>query len=180
MLRLDLSEEPGQEFIYKSGENALLGLILSRAIKPKSITSYTQERLWDPLGMEYDGAWNLDDEGGLEKTWCCLSAAARDFAKLGRLYLQEGVWKGEQVIPADWVAQSTRIDTSNGSAWNYQYQWWLVSENGGDFMAMGHLGQFVYVNPAEEVIIVRLGTSRGGFSRGEWQASLAALASQIK
>jgi len=176
LLRLDLAQEPGQGFSYKSGENALLGLILSRAIAPKTITAYTQERLWEPLGMEYDGAWNLDSENGLEKTWCCLSATARDYAKLGRLYLHGGDWNGEQIIPADWVEQSTMVDTGEGSVWNYQYQWWLVSETGGDFTTMGHLGQFVYVNPAENVIIVRLGTSRGGLDWDEWLAVLAALA----
>jgi CubicO group peptidase (beta-lactamase class C family) len=179
LLRLDSAESPGQTFAYKSGENALLGLILSRALAPQTITDYTQARLWEPLGMEYDGAWNLDHPDGLEKTWCCLSATARDYAKLGRLYLNEGDWSGEEVVSADWVRQSTRIDTSDGSAWNYQHQWWLVSEDGGDFTAMGHLGQFVYVNTIEDVVIVRLGTSRGGLEWDQWQAVLAALAEEI-
>ncbi len=185
LLHLDLAQEPGREFSYKTGENALLGLILSRALAPKTITEYTQARLWEPLGMEHNGAWNLDhaDDAdiadgtvGLEKTWCCLSATARDYAKLGRLYLNEGNWNGAQFIPVDWVTQSTKIDTDDGSVWNYQYQWWLVSEEGGDFTAMGHLGQFVYVNPQENLIIVRLGTSRGGLEWDEWKAALAFLA----
>ncbi len=180
LLRLDLADEPGQEFSYKSGENGLLGLILSRAIAPQTITEYTQARLWQPLGMEQGGAWNLDSENGLEKTWCCLSATARDYAKLGRLMLHNGSWNGEQLIPADWVAQSTQIDTDDGSVWNYQYQWWLVTEDGGDFTALGHQGQFVYVNPAKNIIIVRLGTSRGGLEWDEWKAVLADLAVQVE
>ena len=126
LLRLRLDKEPGQEFRYKSGENALLGLILSRTIAPQTITAYTQARLWEPLGMEYDGAWNLDSEDGLEKTWCCLSATARDYAKLGRLMLHEGEWNLCQIIPAAWVQESTQLDVSDGSVWNYQYQWWLA------------------------------------------------------
>ena len=180
LLRLDLAQEAGQEFSYKSGENALLGLILSRVLAPTTVTAYTQERLWEPLGMEHDGAWNLDSEDGLEKTWCCLSATARDYAKLGRLYLHEGSWNGEQLVPAEWVAQSTAVDTSEGSVWNYQHQWWLVSETVGDFVAMGHLGQFVYVNPAEEVVIVRLGTSRGGLEWDEWKDLLATIAEEVE
>ena len=176
LLRLRLAAEPGQEFSYKSGENALLGLILSRAIAPQTITAYTQARLWQPLGMEYAGAWNLDSEDGLEKTWCCLSATARDYAKLGRLMLHNGNWQGEQILPADWVAQSTQVDTTRGSVWNYQDQWWLVTEGAGDFTALGHLGQFVYVNPAEDVIVVRLGNSRGGLEWDEWKTILASIA----
>lgn len=180
LLRLDLAIEPGQEFSYKSGENALLGLILSRAIAPQTITDYTQARLWQPLGMEHDGAWNLDSEDGLEKTWCCLSATARDYAKLGRLMLHKGNWNGEQIIPAEWVTQSTKLDASDGSVWNYQYQWWLVSEDGGDFTALGHLGQFVYVNSAQDVIIVRLGNSRGGLEWDEWKVVLASIAERVE
>ncbi len=54
---------------------------------------------------------------------CCLSATARDYAKLGHLILHSGNWQGEQILPEDWVAQSTKVDTANGSVWNYQYQW---------------------------------------------------------
>ena len=157
LLRLDLAIEPGHEYSYKTGDNALLGLILSRALGELTITQYTQERVWEPLGMEYDGTWNLDHSDGLEKTWCCLSATARDYAKLGSLYLNNGNWNGEQIIPADWVRDSTQIDTSEGSVWNYQYQWWLVAEGEGDFTAMGHLGQFIYVNTSRTLVVVRLG-----------------------
>jgi hypothetical protein len=64
--------------------------------------------------------------------------------------------KVTQLVPAEWVERSTRVDTSNGSAARYQYQWWLPSPE-GDFMAQGILGQFVYVDPARELVIVRLG-----------------------
>ncbi len=179
LLQLDLAGKPGETFAYKSGENALLGLVLSRALAPQTITAYTQERLWEPLGMEYDGSWNLDSPDGLEKTWCCLSATARDYAKLGRLYSNQGNWNGERLLSAEWITQSTQKDTSDGSAWNYQYQWWLVSENGGDFTAMGHLGQFVYVNPDADVIIVRLGNSRGGLEWDQWLTIFAELTAAI-
>ena len=180
LLKLDLAGKPGERFAYKSGENALLGLVLSRALAPQTITAYTQDKLWEPLGMEFDGSWNLDSPDGLEKTWCCLSATARDYAKLGRLYLNQGNWNGDQLVSTEWVTQSTKIDMSDGSARNYQYQWWLVSEDGGDFTAMGHLGQFVYVNPSADVIIVRLGNSRGGLEWDQWLTILADLTRAIE
>ncbi len=86
-----------------------------------------QERLWEPLGMEYDGLWSTDDKG-LEKTFCCISARARDYAKFGRLYLHKGNWNGKQIVSRSWVERSTKIDTTEGSAWNYQYSWWMVSK----------------------------------------------------
>jgi len=181
LLKLRLRDEPGTKYSYKSGENALLGLILTRALGTETISDYMQRRLWGPLGMEYDGAYNIDHEGdGLEKTWCCLSATARDYAKFGRLYLNEGNWNGEQIVSQSWVAESTKLDTSEGSVWNYQYQWWLASPEGGNFLAIGYLGQYVYINPDEDVLIVRLGSSEGKISREDWLEMFAYLASEVK
>ena len=177
---LKLNDEPGKRFVYKSGENQLLGLILSRAVKPKTITAYMQEKLWEPLGMEYDGFYSVDQEdNGLEKTFCCISAAARDYAKFGRLYLNKGNWNGKQIVSQNWVEQSTRIDTSEGSAWFYQYQWWLSSKEAGAYMANGHLGQYVYVSPQKKLIIVRLGKSNGDLNHEKWLELFAFLSSNI-
>jgi CubicO group peptidase (beta-lactamase class C family) len=152
---------PGQRFHYTSGNTQLLGAILDKVVAPKTVTQYLQERIWQHLGMEFDASWSLDKkENGLEKTFCCLNARARDFAKLGRLYLKEGNWNGKQLVPAAWVKESTKVDTTLGSAWNYQYQWWLPSKK-GDFMAQGILGQYVYVNPNKNLIMVRLGKDYG-------------------
>jgi CubicO group peptidase (beta-lactamase class C family) len=157
-LELELEEEPGMRFLYKSGEAQLLGLILSRVIKPRTITYYMQEKLWDPLGMEHDGRWTIDsEENGLEKTFCCIASNARDFSKLGRLYLNKGNWNGKQVVSEEWVNKSTQIDSSDGSAWYYQYQLWIASKESRAFYALGHLGQMMYIDPTTNVIIVRLG-----------------------
>ena len=132
-------------------------MILERSLKTKTVTAYLQEKIWTPLGMEYDASWSMDNEkDGMEKTFCCINARARDFAKIGELYLHKGNWNGKQIINTDWVTQSTKVDTSNGSAWFYQYQWWLPSQE-GDFMAQGILGQYIYVNPNKNIVIVRLG-----------------------
>jgi CubicO group peptidase (beta-lactamase class C family) len=111
--------------------------------------------------MEYDASWSIDSEkNGLEKTFCCLNARARDFAKFGRLYLQNGNWNGKQLIAESWVEASTKYDISNNSAGFYQYQWWLPTP-GHDFMAQGILGQYIYVHPKKDLIIVRLGKNYG-------------------
>lgn len=179
ILDLRLREQPGTRFIYKSGDAYLLTLALKRALGGKSITAYMQERLWQPLGMEYDGIWSIDHApDGLEKTGCCLAATARDFAKIGQLYLNKGQWNGRRIVPEAWVTEPTRIDTK-GSAWEYQYMWWRVSRDRPDFMATGHLGQFLYVNPAARLIIVRLGTGTGGLSLEEWKAVFVSLSENI-
>ncbi len=159
--KMRLKNEPGTQFEYVSGNTQLLGLVLERALKGKSVSAYLEEKLWQPLGMEYTATWSIDrKKNGLEKTFCCLNARARDFAKIGRLCLNQGSWNGKQIVSKEWILQSTKIDTTAGSVNYYQYQWWLPSDK-GDFMAEGILGQFVYVNPTKNLIIVRLGKNEG-------------------
>lgn len=171
--KLKLNVEPGTEFKYTSGSTQLLGLILERVLPNKTVTQYLQEKIWTPLGMEYDASWSIDSKkSGLEKTFCCLNARARDFAKIGRLYLNQGNWNGEQIVSEDWVAASTKLDSTAGSVPYYQYQWWQPTP-GQDFMAEGVLGQFVYVHPEKELIIVRLGKKH---SKQSWWSIFPALA----
>jgi CubicO group peptidase (beta-lactamase class C family) len=159
--KLELENPPGVGFDYTSGEAQLLGLVLERALNGQTVSSYLEEKLWKPLQMEYDASWSIDKKkNGLEKTFCCLNARARDFAKLGRLYLNKGNWNGQQIVSKAWVERSTAVDTTKGSSWEYQYQWWIPTKT-GDFMAEGILGQYIYVNPKTNLIIVRLGKSNG-------------------
>ncbi len=171
--KMKMESEPGKKFEYKSGNTQVLGLVLERALKNKSVSNYLQEKLWSPLGMEYDATWSIDQKkNGLEKTFCCINARARDFAKLGRLYKNKGNWNGEQLVSKAWVEESTKLDTSEGAVDYYRYQWWIPTPN-QDFMAEGHLGQFIYVNPAKDLIIVRLGKSEG---RARWWQIFTSLA----
>ncbi len=179
ILQIKIERPPGELFRYKTGDNALLGLALDRALGEETITSFTQRRLWTPLGMEDPGVWTIDHEGdGLEKTWCCLAASARDYAKLGRLYLNGGTWNDNQLLSSDWIVQSTQVGQVPADKWpedykeigwrNYGYQWWLASTETSDYFALGKDGQFLYVNPADDVIIVRLGWSSGEMFSSQW------------
>ena len=170
-----LIHEPGTHFSYSSGDTQILGMVLEVALKGKTITDYLQEKIWTPLGMEYDASWSLDKkDDGLEKTFCCINARARDFAKIGRLYLNKGNWNGKQIVSEAWVDASTVADTTKGQPSFYKYQWWLPNAK-GDFIAEGILGQFIYVNPRNNVILVRLGKSSGGI---EWDVLLEKLSEQ--
>lgn len=174
--KMKLEAEPGTRFRYSSGDTQLLGLVLERALEDKSISQYLEEKIWQPLGMEYAASWSLDrKKNGLEKTFCCINAPARDFAKIGRLYLNKGNWNGEQLVSESWVEESIKLDTLNGSVWYYQHQWWLPSKN-GDFLANGILGQYIYVHPTRNLIIVRLGKKQG---EARWQRVFTDLAERL-
>lgn len=158
--KLKLKSEPGKKFEYLSGNAQLLGLVLERALKDRTVSSYLEEKIWKPLQMEYDASWSLDKKkNGLEKTFCCINARARDYAKIGRLYLNRGNWNGKQIVSENWVWRSTTAEERNGSVRFYQYQWWIPAQ--GDFLAEGFLGQFIYVHPEKDLIIVRLGKNEG-------------------
>ncbi len=178
MLNFRLRVEPGTEWRYKSGDTALLSLILSRALAPKTITAYAQERIWSPLGMEQPGVWSLDRDDGLEEAWCCLAGTARDLAKLGRLYLLRGKWDGKRILSADWIERSVWSGAVDDALWpadfsaagfqGYGYSWWILSRDEGDYLAQGKDGQFLYVNPTQRTIIVRLGRSTGDLRISQW------------
>jgi CubicO group peptidase (beta-lactamase class C family) len=187
ILGIGMVDAPGEVWRYKSGDNALLALALARALGDETITAYTQRRLWTPLGMQDGGVWTIDQAGdGLEKTWCCLAATARDFAKLGRLFLNRGEWDGQQLLSPDWIDASTRIGQVPGSAWpeeyravgwwNYGYQWWLASAEAGDFFALGKDGQFLYADPTTDVVVLRLGWTSGDLPSSRWIALFRTLA----
>lgn len=168
----EIVEKPGETFLYNNYNPLLLGMILERATG-RNVTAYLQEKIWTPLGMEFDGSWSLDSaESGFEKMESGINARAIDFAKFGRLYLNNGSWNGAQVVPADWVAVSS---ADNGLIKDapiyYGYMWWgeKCNPTGHDFLAMGNFGQYIYVSPGNDLIIVRNGDRYGVESPGyEW------------
>ncbi len=168
-------EPPGQTFLYNDFNPTLLGMILERATG-KPVTEYLQEKLWTPLGMEFGGSWSVDSEASrLEVASCCINAHAIDFAKFGRLYLNQGNWEGRQIIPASWVAESTRVEQGCklDDQMSYGHFWWEIpgDEKANDFFAWGNLGQFIYVSPSRDLIIVRNGEKYGLEGEGaEWAA----------
>jgi CubicO group peptidase (beta-lactamase class C family) len=152
-------EAPGTCFRYNNYNLILLGMVLERATG-SHVSSYLQEKIWKPLGMEYPASWSLDSEhSGMEKMESGLNARAIDFAKFGRLYFRRGDWDGKQLIPENWIVESTTIDPD--AKWtNYKYLWWIPRSGKRRFMAVGNLGQFIYVAPDKECIILRFGRGK--------------------
>lgn len=193
-LKLSIEKNPGND-TYKSVNTQLLGLIVEQATG-KKLQQYMHEKLWQPLGMESDATWNIDSrKHETVRAFCCINATARDFAKLGRLYLNSGNWNGQQIVSENWV-NSTVSNDSMQYYGGYRNQWWSapvrrefsdsleavvyagrqsgkvnfsavtnsdgqkryrVYSRNGAYHAEGILGQYVYVHPKNNVVIVRLG-----------------------
>ena len=178
-LRVRPDEPAGTHFHYNNYHPLLLGMILERTTE-KPVAAYLQEKIWEPLGMEYPASWSIDSEdSGFEKMESGINARSIDFAKMGRLFLNKGDWNGRRIISERWVEESTSRDTTtppdyySSPGWwvpffesekgYYKYMWWGYSreEHDYDFIANGHLGQFIYVCPGKDLIMVRNGKMYG-------------------
>ncbi|MFW5658948.1 MAG: serine hydrolase domain-containing protein, partial [Bacteroidota bacterium] len=158
-----LWHKPGEVWAYKSIDTQALGVVLERAIG-KSLPEYMQEKIYEPLGMEHPAYWCKDDNDR-SKFYGGLVITARDLAKFGRLYLNDGKWDDQQIVPRDWVRQAQVQDTTNGKYWVHPRSWWLPgysnSQGARDFQAVGHQGQYLYINPETNTIIIRQGQVYG-------------------
>jgi CubicO group peptidase (beta-lactamase class C family) len=144
----------GSAWRYSEADVQVLGFVLEAAVG-MTVSEYLAQKLWKPLGMESNALWALDRPGGSEKTFCCLSARARDFARFGRLYLDGGRWNGTQLVPASWIARSELPGVRTPDGYTHRHLWWMPEGDEGDFYAYGHNGQYVYVNPRARVVIVK-------------------------
>ena len=158
---------PGAVWEYKTLDTAVLGWLLERVSGGSSVAAYTAQRLWEPLGAEADGFYIMDGAPGTgrEFSGAGFNATLRDFGRIGLLMLNEGKGPGgRQIIPADWVRESTR--PAGGPGPGYGYQWWTVA-NSAAYQAVGLQGQYIYVDPATRTVVVKLSY----FPPGDTQAS---------
>ena len=164
ILGLEVSEKPGVNFKYLSGNSQLLAMIVETATK-KSISEYTAEKFWKPMGAVNSALWSLDDKNGMEKAYCCFNSNARDFARWGQLILNSGTWGNDTLISPEYVQASIQpsdlIDETGNKINYYGYQWWIHDANGWNVPYMrGILGQYVFAIPEENAVVVRLGHKR--------------------
>ncbi|MEL7123416.1 MAG: serine hydrolase [Bacteroidota bacterium] len=197
--RLKFENEPGEVHRYQSISTSILGVIVERATNME-LGEYLEQKVWQPMGMEFDATWSVDDKKHRSgKAFCCLNTTARDLAKIGLLYKNDGKWNGKQIVSSNWVQQSKTANMENDC---YQYQWyapsgvgykdreeliypdslsavqgatemgykhfyvdkksedtndWHIHYCSEDFYALGILGQYLYVNPKNDLVFVRLG-----------------------
>ena len=152
---------PGEHFNYSTFESCVLGWVLERATH-QSLTRFMTEQLWKPAGMESYGVWMLDGPVGVGREFAGggFNAVARDYARIGLIMLRNGRAGEREVVPQEWVKESTRpalrepADPSD-PIFSYNDQWWPVVGSQA-FMARGLQGQSIFVDPETETVIVKL------------------------
>jgi len=166
VLNQTVVKEPGKTFEYRSGDTQLLSLIIEKATG-ETLSDYASEKIWTKVGAEHDALWCLDRNDGVEKAFCCFNSNARDFARFGQLVLNQGMWKGEQVVPASYLAEALTPATylydpeTSKNVDFYGYQWWMINIDGyRAWYARGLLGQYIFVIPDLNAVVVRLGHVR--------------------
>lgn len=159
IMGLSIEEKPGEKFNYLSGSTQLLGMALEKAL-PANLSVYLSQEFWQPMGMENYALWQLDGvASGMEKTYCCIASNARDFSKIGLLYLNGGNYNGNQYLDSAFVQQS--IQPRFKESPEYGYGFWLSEYQGKSvFVMQGILGQYVIGIPEDNLLITRLGQKR--------------------
>ena len=160
----------GTIYNYNTGETHLVGLVI-QAATGKTLADYLSEKIWQPFGMESDGYWLLESEGGQEFAGGSVNATLRDYGRFGQFILGGGEAGGRRVLPAGWIAEAShpRADSpANGYGklypdypLGYGYFWWsypkgaaALPNHDGAFEGEGIFGQILYLNPAERVVVV--------------------------
>lgn len=157
-----VQEKPFTRRRYQSINTEILGEVIVQATG-KSLAAYMEEKLWTQIGVQHDAYWTLNNEKELAMGG--LSISLRDYARFARLYLHNGRYNGKQILPAQWIKDS--LDASapyakphaNGipyDALGYGYQWWIPAGSEQEFAAIGVYGQWIYGNPSNHTIIVKL------------------------
>ena len=163
--KLRAIEEPGKNFNYHSASTQLLTFVLEAATG-KTISNYASEKLWVPMGAKNAALWSLDVRGGDEKGFCCINSNARDFARLGKLYLNHGKWNGVEILDSLYISKATAaaktLNKEGKNNVNYGYQFWITKyKNLNIYYAKGLWGQYVICIPQKNMLIVRLGKKYG-------------------
>lgn len=148
-------EKPGIRFEYQSGATQLLGFALKKALK-KPLASYLSEKFWIPLGMEQNAKWSTDHYG-MEKTYCCIHSNARDFAKLGQLFLNDGQFGGQQILNTDFIEQMRTPTEKSENI--YGMGLWINHDNPiKHYYFLGLQGQYIIMVPEHNMVIVKTGS----------------------
>ena len=151
----------GKKFNYASLDTFVLGRLVTKT-SGQPLAAFVKNNIWKPAGMKNPTPVG-EDYYGSAIAYASYHATTRDFARFGQLFVNGGVVNGRQVVPAAWVKEATSAQSAqvangelyDGSVYGYGYQWWLGDGDRGDFLAVGILGQYVYVSPRDNVVIAQ-------------------------
>ena len=156
ILDFNFNSEPGLNYVYQSGATQLASMMLDSILikNGTSLSEYTSSRFWKKIGAKENALWSLDRFGGDEKGFCCFHSNALDFAKIGRLFLNNGFYKNNKVISNSYLEKIKNPVVSDF----YSYGWWITKVNNHTVYYMrGFKGQYVVIVPDKNIIVVRLG-----------------------
>lgn len=163
---LDVVDQPGIQYSYRSGETQLLAFVIEAATE-QTLSEYAEEKLWKPMQAERDAYWLLDKKDGDEKAFCCFHTTARDVARFARLLLHHGNWHGRQLISEAYMDELMRPASYLKDQWGkdtlsyYGFQTWIMDYHGMRCPYLrGMLGQYIIAIPEMNAIVVRLGRKR--------------------
>lgn len=175
---------PDTRFYYAGAETEVLGLVVARATG-QSMAEYLRSRIWEPLGAEADASWIVDTRG-VEVAYCCFNAVLRDWARLGLMLANDGMWNGKQIVPRDWLLAATTVAAGDRHLapqratrfFGYGYQVWIFPGSRRQFALMGIHGQSIYVDPAARLVMVQTAawvspTGSRAEANALWQALVA-------
>ncbi len=151
---------PGTAWNYSTGETHVVGALV-RAAVGTWCADYLSQKIWSKVGMQSDATWWLEAPGGLEVAGSGINATLRDYARFGLFIANGGVIGNERVLPESWIPEATQPRQVGNTRIDYGYMWWPVpnfagSFAAGAFSARGIFGQYIYINPREQVIAVVL------------------------
>ena len=165
IMELKVEEKPLNRFKYLSANTQVLAILLENATG-MHLSEYASEKLWKKIGTKNPALWSLDKKNGLEKAYCCFNSNAKDFAKIGQLILNKGKWREKTVISEDFLKQALspvkKLKDQNSKAVDfYGLHWWILNIDGIKIpFARGILGQYIFVIPEKDAVVVRLGHKR--------------------
>jgi len=149
----DSFTEPGRQWQYVSIDTHVIGMVV-RGATGRSVSELLSEKVIAPMGLEH-APYYLTDGAGVAFVLGGLNLTTRDYARMGQMFLQDGRYNDQQIVPADWVDASTAPSAPTApGAIGYGYQWWIPQgATEGEFMARGVYGQYIYINSAAGVVI---------------------------
>lgn len=157
MAGLPRAAAPGTVWNYSTGETHVAGALVAAATG-RSVSDYLSDRIWTRLAMQDDAAWWLEAPAGLEVAGSGLFATLRDFGQLGQFVARGGQIQGEPIMPMNWVSMSGGCGILAPGKGHYGLMWWPVAGADGEyadgaFRAGGIFGQYIYVNPARDIVV---------------------------
>lgn len=153
MASLPRAAEPGSVWNYSTGETQVAGALV-QAATGKPVAEYLSEKIWAKLGMQADASWWLESPDGLEIGGSGLSATMRDYGRFGLFLLYDGIIDQQRVLPPGWLDAASRAQRINGKKVEYGYMLWPL--HGRSYAAEGIFGQYVFVDPAKQLVVVVL------------------------